>query len=39
MKRTVSIFSIFSLALVMTVIAFGQTTSAPQTKPEHVGKR
>src|ERR1035437_3090031 len=39
MKRTISIFSIFSLALVMTVTAFGQTTSAQQTKPEHLGKR
>jgi hypothetical protein len=39
MKRTLSIFSILSLAIVMTVAAFGQTTSAQQTKPEHFSKR
>ena len=39
MKRTISIFSILSLAFVMTVAAFGQTTSAQQTKPEHFSKR
>jgi hypothetical protein len=39
MKRTLSILSILSLAFVMTVAAFGQTTSATQTKPEHLGKR
>ena len=39
MKRTLSIFSILSLAFVMAVAAFGQTASAPQTKPEHLGKR
>lgn len=35
MKRTVSILSVLSLALVMTVAAFGQ---AP-TKPEHLSKQ
>jgi Na+-transporting NADH:ubiquinone oxidoreductase subunit NqrC len=39
MKRTLSILSILSLAFVMTVAAFSQTTSATQTKPEHLGKR
>jgi hypothetical protein len=39
MKRTLSIFSILSLAFVMTVAFFGQTTSAQQTKPEHLSKR
>ena len=39
MKRTISIFSILSLSFVMTVAAFGQTTSAQQTKPEHFSKR
>ena len=39
MKRTISIFSILSLAFVMTVVAFGQTTSSQQTKPEHLSKR
>ncbi|HLH36360.1 MAG TPA: hypothetical protein VKX41_16940 [Alloacidobacterium sp.] len=34
MKRTVSIFSVLSLALIMTVAALGQ---AP-TKPEHLSK-
>ena len=38
MKRTISIFSILSLAFVMTVAAFGQTTSTQQTKPEHFSK-
>ena len=39
MKRTISIFSILSLAFVMTVAAFGQTTSAQQTEAEHFSKR
>lgn len=39
MKRTISIFSFLSLAFVMTMAAFGQTTSAPQTEPEHFSKR
>jgi hypothetical protein len=39
MKRTLSILSILSLAFVMTVAAFGQTASTPQSKPEHLGKR
>jgi hypothetical protein len=39
MKRTLSIFSIVSLAFVMTAAALGQTTSALQTKPEHFSKR
>jgi superoxide dismutase len=39
MKRTISIFSILSLAFVMTLAALGQTTSAQQTKPEHFSKR
>jgi hypothetical protein len=39
MKRTLSILSILSLAFVMTTAAFGQTTSAQQAKPEHLGKR
>jgi hypothetical protein len=39
MKRTLSIVSILSLAFVMTMAAFGQTTSAQQTKPEHFSKR
>ena len=39
MKRTISILSILSLAFVMTLAAFGQTTSAQQTKPEHFSKR
>ena len=39
MKRTLSILSMFSLALVMTVAAFGQTASTQQTKPEHFSKR
>jgi hypothetical protein len=39
MKRTISIFSILSLAFVITVAAFGQTASAQQTKPEHFSKR
>ena len=38
MKRAISIFSILSLAFVMTVAAFGQTTSTQQTKPEHFSK-
>jgi hypothetical protein len=39
MKRTISIFSILSLAFVMAAAAFGQTTSAQQIKPEHFSKR
>jgi uncharacterized protein YacL (UPF0231 family) len=39
MKRTIRIFSILSLAFAMTVAAFGQTTSAQQTKPERFNKR
>jgi hypothetical protein len=39
MKRSISIFSILSLAFVMTVAALGQTTSAQQAKPEHLSKR
>jgi hypothetical protein len=38
MKRTLNILSILSLAFVMTAAAFGQTTSAQQTKPEHFSK-
>src|SRR5260370_91002 len=38
MKRTIRILSILSLAFVMTVAAFGQTTSTQQTKPEHLSK-
>ena len=37
MKRTFSILSVLSFALVMTVAAFGQT--APQTKPESLTKQ
>jgi hypothetical protein len=39
MKRTLSIFSILSLAFVMSVAAFGQIASAQQPKPEHLSKR
>ena len=39
MKRTISIFSVLLLGFVMTVAAFGQTTYAQQTKPEHFSKR
>jgi hypothetical protein len=39
MKRTISILSIFLFAFIMTVAAFGQTTSAQQTKPQHFSKR
>jgi hypothetical protein len=39
MKRTLSIFSILSLAFVMSVAAFGQIASAQEPKPEHLGKR
>jgi hypothetical protein len=39
MKRTLSILSILSLAFVITAAAFGQTTSAQQSKPEHFSKR
>ena len=38
MKRTLAILSLLSLAIVMTVVAVGQTASAPQTKPEHISK-
>src|ERR1700730_11797095 len=36
MKRTFSVLSVLSFALVMTVAAFGQ--AAPQTKPESLTK-
>jgi hypothetical protein len=39
MKRTLSILSILSLAFVITAVAFSQTASAQQTKPEHFSKR
>jgi hypothetical protein len=38
MKRIFAILSVLSLAIVMTVTAVGQTTSAPQIKPEHLSK-
>ena len=38
MKRTFAILSALSLAAVMTAAAVGQTTSAPQTRPEHLSK-
>ena len=37
MKRTFSVLSVLSLALVMTVAAFGQ--AAPQQKPETLNKQ
>jgi len=36
MKRIFGIFSVLSLALVMTAAALGQTVAAPQAKPEHL---
>ncbi len=36
MKRTISILSVLSLALVMTAVALAQTPSAPKPKPEHL---
>jgi hypothetical protein len=39
MKRTLSILSILSLAFVITAVAFSQTASPQQTKPEHFSKR
>ena len=39
MKRIISIFSILSLAFVMNVAAFAQTTAAQPTKLEHLSKR
>jgi hypothetical protein len=38
MKRTVSILSILSLALVMTVTALAQTASARAPRPAHLSK-
>jgi hypothetical protein len=37
MKRTFAILSVLSLALVLTTVAFGQTSSTP--KPEHLTKQ
>jgi hypothetical protein len=39
MKRTFSILSVLSFALIMTVAAFGQAPSASQPKPEHLSKQ
>jgi|SRR5271166_1277580 len=39
MKRTFAVFSVLSLAFVMTVAAFGQTPSTQQPKPEHLSKQ
>lgn len=39
MKRTVSIFSVISLAFVIAATSFAQTQSAPQAKPEHLSKQ
>ena len=38
MKRTFAMLSVFSLAIVMTAAAVGQTTSSPQSRPEHLSK-
>ena len=39
MKRTFAALSVLSLALVMTVTAFGQAPSTVQPKPEHLKKQ
>jgi hypothetical protein len=39
MKRTIAALSVLSLAFAITVAAFGQTTSTPQSKPEHLSKQ
>ena len=38
MKRTFAMLSVFSLAIVMTAAAVGQTTSSRQTRQEHLSK-
>jgi hypothetical protein len=38
MKRTISILSVLSLAVVITVAVFGQTPATSQPKPEHLSK-
>lgn len=38
MKRTFAMLSVFSLAIVMTAAAVGQTTSSRQARPEHLSK-
>jgi hypothetical protein len=38
-SRSISILSVLSLAVVMTVTAFGQTPSAQQSKAEHLDKQ
>jgi len=39
MKRTFAVFSVVTLAFVMTVSAIAQTPLALQSKPEHLGKQ
>ncbi len=39
MKRTFAVFSVLSLAFVMTVAAFGQVPASQQPKPEHLSKQ
>jgi len=38
MRRTMSILSTLSLAVVMTVAVFGQTPATPQARPEHLSR-
>jgi Tfp pilus assembly protein FimT len=39
MKRTFAILPVLALASIMTVAAFGQTSSTQQAKPEHLSKQ